>query len=87
MIRVLCSVPEPQDFHAAALLVDTVENEIGPEQELPHARAGTHVAAALWQVAETFGLVEQAIAETFRGLRIMAGDVADDLFEIIQRER
>ena len=29
-------MPEPQDFHAAALFVDTVEDEIGPEQELLH---------------------------------------------------
>lgn len=80
-------MPETKDFHAADPFIDTVENEIRPEQEFFHTGAGTHVATAMRQVAELFGVVEQAIAEAFRSLRVVAGDVADDLFEIVERER
>jgi hypothetical protein len=86
-IRILGAVPKSQDFHASSRFIDAIKDQVGPWYRLLHTGPLLHIAAAVRQITEGFGLVEQPMAEPFGSSGIVLGDVSDDLLEVFEGER
>ena len=77
-------MPKPQDFDASSRFIDAIKDQVGRRYQLLHAGPLPHIAAAVRQITEGFGLVEQPMAEPFGSSGIVLGD---DLLEVSKSER
>jgi hypothetical protein len=80
-------MPEAEHINTTAAIVDTVEDQIRGANELFHSRATPDVAAAFRKLRESFRSVEQRHSQSLRSLHLFFGNVPNDGFEIVQRQR
>ena len=86
-VRILGAVPKPQDFDASSRFIDAIKDQVGRRYQLLQAGPLPHIAAAVRQITEGFGLVEQPMTKPFGSSGIVLGDVGDDLLEVFKSER
>lgn len=80
-------MPEAQHMDTAASIVDPVEDQVRNTNELLHSRTAPNTAAAFRKLRESFCSVEQRHSQPICGLYVFLGNMLNNAFEIVQRER
>ena len=80
-------MPEREHIDTTAGIVDTVEDQIRSANEFLHSRTAPDVTAAFGKLRETFRPVEQRHSQPIRSLHVFFGNMPNEGFEIVQRER